>query len=62
MRHFVLPACVLVSPVYRFVANSAVPGGFDVYDDENYGVDGPPLTDAEFANPSRWSPQAPLPY
>ncbi|RHW22782.1 hypothetical protein D0Z08_31230 [Nocardioides immobilis] len=62
VKHFVLPACALVSPIYRFHANSATPGGFDVYDDEDYGATDPALSDAEFADPSRASPQVPMPF
>jgi hypothetical protein len=60
IKHFVLPACVLVSPQFRFVPGSA--GGFDVYDDPSIGADDPPLSDEEFAEPIRASPQVPYPF
>lgn len=62
VRRFILPSCVLVSPKYRFVASAGGPGGFDVYDDPAYGADEPPLTDDEFAEPERASPQVPYPF
>lgn len=60
IRHFVLPACVLVSPRFRFVSSSA--GCFDVYDAPSIGADDPPLSDEEFAEPRRASPQVPHPF
>lgn len=62
VKHFILPACVLVSPVYRFVASASEPGGFAVYDDPEYGRDSPPLSDDQFADPSRASPQVQYPF
>ena len=59
IRHFIVQACVLVSPICRFVA---APGGFDVYDDPDYGSQDPPLTDAEFATPERAFPQVTFPF
>jgi hypothetical protein len=59
VRHFILPACVLVSPVFRFVSNGAT---LDVYDDPDYGVGQPDLSDAEFADPARATPQVPYPF
>ncbi|SPF69403.1 Protein of unknown function DUF86 [Propionibacterium ruminifibrarum] len=50
VKHFILPSCVLVSPVYRFIRNTS---GFDVHDDPEYGINRPPLTDEQFADPSR---------
>lgn len=58
VKHFILPACVLVSPKYRFVTTGA---GLDVYDDPDCGVDEPPLTDEQFADPSRAFPQVEYP-
>ncbi|WP_110239870.1 hypothetical protein [Nocardioides gilvus] len=62
VKHFIIPACVLVSPTYRFVANSAAPGGFDVFDDADYGVGHPPLSDEQFADPGRATPQVTHPF
>jgi len=59
VRKFILPACVLVSPVYRFVAAA---GDFDVYDDADYGVGRVPLTDEEYAEPARAVPQVAYPF
>ena len=62
VKHFILPACALVSPRYRFHANPTTDGGFDIYDDPNYGVDYAPLSDDEFADPERATPQVPYPF
>lgn len=59
VRHFILPACVLVSPVFRFVSNGAT---LDVYDDPDYGVDQRELSDGEFADPARAAPQVAYPF
>jgi hypothetical protein len=59
VRRFILPACVLVSPVFRFVANGV---GLDVYDDPEYGVGHPELSDDEFAEPERATRQVPHPF
>lgn len=44
VRRFILPACVLVTPIYRFVPAA---GGLDIYDDPDFGVGEPPLTDEQ---------------
>jgi hypothetical protein len=62
VKHFILPACVLVSPVYRYVASASEPGGFAVYDDPEYGRNSPSLSDDQFAEPSRASPQVQYPF
>lgn len=62
VRHFILPACVLVSPRYRFVASAGAPGGFDVYDDPDYGAGEPSLSDEEFADPANATPQVTYPF
>jgi uncharacterized protein YutE (UPF0331/DUF86 family) len=59
VKRFILPACVLVSPVYRFVPTA---GGLDVYDDDAFGVASQRLTDVEFADPKRATPQVPPPF
>ncbi|MDP9220226.1 MAG: hypothetical protein M3P23_06770 [Actinomycetota bacterium] len=59
INRFILPACVLVSPIFRFVPTA---GGFDVYDDPDFGLGEPPLTDEEFAEPERASPQVGFPF
>ena len=59
VERFILPACVLVSPNYRFVPSS---GGLDVYDDPDYGLGEPPLTDEQFAEPQRAMPQVSYPF
>jgi hypothetical protein len=59
IRRFILPACALVSPRYRFVPSGR---GFDIYDDPDYGTDRPPLTDEEFADSARASPQVEYPF
>lgn len=59
VKRFILPACVLVSPIYRFVLSA---DEFDVYDDSDYGADQAPLTDEEFADPERASPQVTYPF
>lgn len=59
VRKFILPACVLVSPVFRFVATAH---GFDVYDDSDYGVGHEPLTDDEFGDPARAEIQVAHPF
>jgi hypothetical protein len=46
IRRFILPACVLVSPRFRFVPSGV---GFDVYDDPDYGVGQSAITDEQFA-------------
>jgi hypothetical protein len=58
IRRFILPASALVSPRYRFVSAAR---GFDIYDDPGYGVDQPPLTDEEFADPGA-KPQVEYPF
>ena len=60
VRHFILPACVLVSPVFRFVNNAAA--ALDVYDDSHYGVGDRDLTDDDFADPERATPQVAYPF
>lgn len=62
VRQFILPACALVSPRFRFVANSGSPGGFDAYDDPELGKGEQPLTDLEFAEPARATPQVDYPF
>lgn len=62
VRQFILPACALVSPRFRFVHNSISPGGFDVYDDPEIGRDEQPLTDDEFADPAAAAPQVGPPF
>lgn len=59
IKRFILPACALVSPRFRFV-----PSGFDldIYDDPDYGVGDDPLTDDEFAEPDRAHPQVEYPF
>lgn len=59
VKRFILPACVLVSPIFRFVQAG---GGFDVYDDPDYGVGREPLTDEQFAEPERATPQVAYPF
>ena len=59
VRRFILPSCVLVSPAYRYVSNGL---NLDVYDDPEYGVGEPPLSDEEFADPGRATPQVPYPF
>lgn len=59
VKRFILPACVLVSPIFRFVPAA---GGFDVYDDPDYGFGEPPLTDEQFAEPERATPQVRYPF
>jgi hypothetical protein len=59
VKQFILPACVLVSPIFRFVPAA---GAFDVYDDPDYGVGEPPLTDEQFAEPERATPQVEYPF
>lgn len=61
VRRFILPACVLVSPKFRFVPSGS-PSGLDVYDDPDYGVGEPPLTDEQFAEPERATPQVDYPF
>lgn len=51
VRRFLIPACVLVSPVFRLEHNPDAPGGFDAYDDPTFGHGQPDMTDAEFATP-----------
>jgi hypothetical protein len=60
VRHFILPACVFVSPVFRFVNNGVA--GLDVYDDPDYGVGERDLTDEEFAEPARATPHVADPF
>lgn len=60
VKRFILPASVLVSPVYRFVPGPA--GGLDVYDDPDYGAGEPPLTDEQFAQPQRAAQQVEYPF
>lgn len=59
VKRFVLPTCVLVSPTFRFVPAA---GRFDVYDDPNYGVGEPPLSDEQFADPGQATPQVQYPF
>jgi len=35
-----------VTPRFRFVASAAA-GAFDIYDDPDFGVDAPPVTDEQ---------------
>jgi hypothetical protein len=60
VRQFILPACVLVSPVFRFVNNGVA--ALDVYDDPDYGVGEPDLTDDEYADPERARRQVAHPF
>ncbi len=51
IRHFYLPACVLVSPRYEMRPTRREDGShwFDVHDDGDYQMRYPTLTDAEYA-------------
>ncbi|GAA4718156.1 hypothetical protein [Nocardioides conyzicola] len=60
IRRFILPASALVSPRFRFVPSGG--GGFDIYDDPDYGIDGPALSDEQFADPVRATPQVEYPF
>jgi hypothetical protein len=62
VKRFILPACALVSPRFRFIPSTSAVGGFDVYDDPEIGVGEPPLSDEEFADPTRARPQVPYPF
>lgn len=62
VRKFILPACALVSPRFRFLASADAPGGFDAYDDPELGKGEKPLTDSEFADPGRATPQVAFPF
>jgi hypothetical protein len=59
VKRFILRACVLVSPIFRFVPAA---GSLDIYDDPDYGVNEPPLTDEQFAEPERATPQVKYPF
>jgi hypothetical protein len=62
VRKFILPACALVSPRYRFLPNTGTPSGLDAYDDPELGKGKTPLTDSEFAEPERATPQVAYPF
>jgi len=62
VRKFILPARALVSPRFSFLPNTGAPGGFDAYDDPELGTGETPLTDSEFAEPARATPQVAYPF